>query len=177
MSSNPPGVPFSVPQPHTAHSASDPLKVRFQIADYPMGLPARWFYASVDRELEGNSVMKSWKVLVFLGLLLSAGVWAQGVTQITIGTSMPGVTFLVDGTSYTSTQIFLWPLGSEHNVQFLFSVDPNTGENLGYQAVAGNTAHYAFNGWTANSGNFTENTSPIISLTASRNGKLVPAVK
>ena len=111
--------------------------------------------------------MKSWKPLAILGLLASAGVWAQGVSQITIGTSVPGPNFMVDGTTYTQTQVFVWPTGSKHTVQFLFSVDPTTGLTLGYQDTSGDTMRFTFSGWITNTGSLTQTNQAILSITAS----------
>jgi uncharacterized protein (TIGR03437 family) len=111
--------------------------------------------------------MKSWKPLAILGLLAGTGVWAQDVSQITIGTSVPGPNFMVDGTTYTQTQVFVWPTGSKHTLQFLFSVDPTTGLTLGYQDTSGDTIRYTFGGWTTNTGNLTQTNEAILSITAS----------
>lgn len=109
----------------------------------------------------------SWKPLAILGLVASAAVWAQGSGQITIGTSIAGPTFLVDGTSYTQSQVFLWPYGSEHTIQFLFSVDPTTGQTLNYQDDSGDTVRYLFSGWATNTGTLTESNEAILQITAS----------
>ena len=53
---------------------------------------------------------------------------------------------MVDGTPYTSTQVFFWPVGTRHTVQFPIAVD-GTGAPLGYQASGLNVARYAFGGW------------------------------
>jgi uncharacterized protein (TIGR03437 family) len=74
---------------------------------------------------------------------------------------------MVDGTSYLQTQVFVWPSGSKHTLQFLFSVDPSSGLTLPYQAVAGNTERFAFSGWTTNNGTLTQSSEPILSITAS----------
>ena len=36
--------------------------------------------------------------------------------QITVGTSPVGRSFTVDGTNYTSTQVFTWNVGSAHTI-------------------------------------------------------------
>ncbi len=110
--------------------------------------------------------MKQLKSLAIIGLLASAGAWAQSASQITVGLSMPGATFIVDGTYYTSTQVFSWPTGSVHILQFLDSIDPNTGATLPFQGASSGTTEYAFSGWTANTGNLSVNGASVISVTA-----------
>jgi uncharacterized protein (TIGR03437 family) len=114
-----------------------------------------------------TGVMKQLKSLAIMGLLASAGAWAQGVSQITIGLTQPGAAFLVDGVTYTTTQVFSWPTGSKHTVQFLYSIDPNTGAQQPFQGANSGTVEYFFTGWTDNTGALAENGVSIISISAS----------
>ena len=101
-------------------------------------------------------VVKQFKPLALMGLLATAGAWAQGVSQISIGLTQPGATFIVDGTNYTSTQVFSWPTGSKHTIQFLLSVDPNTGLTQPFQGGSSGTVVYTFAGWTSNAGTLSQ---------------------
>lgn len=95
--------------------------------------------------------MKRTNRLMWLGLLAGGCLWGQALTTIRIGASSPGPVFLVDGTPYSSTQVFEWPVGSKHIVQFPFSLNAD-GVALPYQSPSGDTVRYAFQGWTENSG-------------------------
>jgi uncharacterized protein (TIGR03437 family) len=96
--------------------------------------------------------MKRVKWLILLMLLASLGAWAQGVTSVSVGMSLDGPIFFVDGQRYSTQQVFLWPIGSKHVVQFLLSVDEATGAPLGYQAANGDVTRWVFNGWKDNLG-------------------------
>ena len=50
---------------------------------------------------------------------------AQGQTPITIGTSVFGPRYYVDGQLSTGTQQFYWTTGSRHVLQFEIGYDPN----------------------------------------------------
>ena|SRR6267154_2162385 len=82
--------------------------------------------------------MKRTIYLILLGLIIAAIAAAQS-SSIRIGTNLgPGIgpEFMVDGQRYNSTQVFVWPTGSKHVVQFLFSVnlqDDGTTITLPYQ--------------------------------------------
>jgi uncharacterized protein (TIGR03437 family) len=114
-----------------------------------------------------TGVMKQLKSLAVIGLLASAGAWAQGVSQITVGMTQPGAAFLVDGVTYSSTQVFNWPTGSKHTLQFLYSIDPNTGLQQGFQGANSGTVEYFFTGWVDSTGALSQNGASIISITAS----------
>lgn len=86
-------------------------------------------------------------------------------TSIQIGTNPSGPVFLVDGTAYTTTQVFEWPSGSAHVVQFLLAQGAS-GTTLGYQNSTPGGTEYQFNGWVDNSG-LLVGTSPNITITAS----------
>src|ERR1700679_677822 len=94
-------------------------------------------------------LMKRIILMTSLGLLAANWISAQTLTAVTIGLSPSGAVFLVDGTSYTTPQVFEWPVGSKHIVQFPFSVDAN-GNTLAYQANTYNNTHYSFGGWVDN---------------------------
>ncbi len=105
--------------------------------------------------------------LILLAFLICAGVGAQPLTNITIGTNPTtpnGPQFFVDGTSYIGTQTFEWPLGTTHTVQFPFSLDSN-GNSLGYQSALSDNIRFFFGSWVANTSVFSS-TGPIVRVTA-----------
>jgi uncharacterized protein (TIGR03437 family) len=65
-----------------------------------------------------------------------------------VGTVPGGAAFSVDGVTYLSTQVFLWPTGSKHVVQFPFTEGP-AGTTLPYQLSNDGTVEFTFGGWTA----------------------------
>jgi uncharacterized protein (TIGR03437 family) len=100
-----------------------------------------------------------------MGILACAGLFAQGISTVKVGTSVEGPYFYVDGQQYTSTQIFLWPTGSKHIVQFPLSVAP-TGDELPYQAGNNSNVRYSFTGWKTNGPNIAPNGSTTQVITA-----------
>ncbi|HTS78302.1 MAG TPA: hypothetical protein VMG40_18980, partial [Bryobacteraceae bacterium] len=99
--------------------------------------------------------------------MIPTAVLAQS-TSILIGTNPTtpnGPIFLVDGTIYTTTQVFVWPVGSKHTVQFPFSLD-NSGDQLNYQSAANDQIRWTFGGWVASNGNFIGGSNSIVTLTA-----------
>src|SRR5438128_1442010 len=90
-------------------------------------------------------------IAVTLTLLLAAVfatpmAQAQTLTSVRVGLNVEGPLFVVDGTRYTTTQIFLWPLNSTHTVQFPLSADLS-GATLGFQESNYHTARYTFESW------------------------------
>jgi len=96
-------------------------------------------------------------------LLASGGVWAQTV-GVAVGLTEVGPVFYVDGQQYSNSQVFLWPVGSKHIVQFPFSVNA-LGETLAYQGGTGNTAEWSFSGWFDNQGFLSPTTSAVQTIT------------
>src|SRR5262249_23262728 len=95
--------------------------------------------------------------LTIIGILASLipaseRAWAQTpvTSSVKVGLSVENVLFYVDGRQYSTTQIFLWPEGSKHTVQFLLSVDVASGDDLPYQAGRNSTERYTFGGWKTN---------------------------
>ncbi len=88
------------------------------------------------------------KWLILLTLVTCGGAWAQSGSSVQVGTSPIGAAFSVDGVSYLSTQVFTWPAGSKHIVQFPFTEGPN-GAPLPYQQSSDGTVQFVFGGWTA----------------------------
>jgi uncharacterized repeat protein (TIGR03803 family) len=88
---------------------------------------------------------------------------------VTVQTSPSGQTFTVDGTNYSSAQIFNWIYGSSHTVA---TTSPQSG-GTGIQYVLGsaNASCYGFANWTLY-GNVVS-TSPCYTLTATSNETLV----
>ncbi len=77
-----------------------------------------------------------------------------------VGTSPSGAVFTVDGVNYVSTQTFLWPSGSKHIVQFVFSMGPDS-TTLPYQLSTDLKTEYFFSGWTANGQSLAAGTSAV----------------
>lgn len=92
-------------------------------------------------------VAKSLKRLAILGLLTCAGAWAQTSVPVRVGLSIPGPIFLVDGQAYTTPQIFQWTVGSNHQVYFLQTNEPDGTLSIHqYQQTPG--VRYTFGGWS-----------------------------
>ncbi len=109
--------------------------------------------------------MNKYTLLILLALLACCGISAQTLTSIQIGATVNGPIILVDGIAYTSPQVFTWPTGSEHVVQFVQSVDAS-GNPLPYQANAGGTVQYWFVQWVDSTGLLDVPTVPILTITA-----------
>ncbi len=108
--------------------------------------------------------MKRVKLLSFLMLLGSGGVYAQSTTGVTVGLSQAGPVFYVDGQTYNTSHVFLWPVGSTHVVQFPYSVDLN-GNTLQFQAGGAGTVEWTFGGWADNAGLLSPAGSPVQTVT------------
>jgi len=104
-------------------------------------------------------------ILLILLALASLAASAQSTVNVTIGTSLPGPYFTVDGQPYDSTQIFVWPVGSIHTLGFIFSAT-NTGQPLPYQLAFNGLEIYTFGGWTANTGAFLTSTGAVQTIIA-----------
>src|ERR1700731_3555743 len=107
--------------------------------------------------------MKRVKSLPLLMLLASGGIFAPTV-GVTVGLTEVGPVFYVDGQQYSNSQVFLWPVGSKHIVQFPFSVNA-LGATLGYQAGTGDTAQWSFGGWADNLGLLIPAGAPVQTIT------------
>ena len=111
--------------------------------------------------------MKRIIYFVLSSLLIPSAAVAQN-TSITIGTNPStsnGPNFIVDGTIFAKTQVFVWPVGSVHTVQFPFSLDFN-GFPLPYQSQLNDTIRFAFGGWVASSSSFEGAGNPAVTLVA-----------
>ncbi len=111
------------------------------------------------------------KWLILLTVISFGGAWGQNVSSVQVGTVPIGAAFSVDGISYLQTQVFLWPAGSKHIIQFPYTEGPN-GTTLPYQLSNDGLTQFIFGGWTA--GGVTLNSgSQNITFTASPN---IPSV-
>lgn len=92
-------------------------------------------------------VSKSLKRLAILGLLACGGAWAQSTVAVTVGLSVPGAIFTIDGQSFSSTQIVQWAVGSTHQVYFVQSLESDG--SLGTHQYPTNSQgfRYAFSSW------------------------------
>jgi uncharacterized protein (TIGR03437 family) len=104
-----------------------------------------------------------WVITVLILASLAAS--AQSVSTIKIGLSIPGPTYYVDGQAYNTQQVFLWPTGSKHTVQFLVSVDAQ-GNDLSFQSFNGDVARWVFSGWLENTGLLTPASATAQTITA-----------
>lgn len=104
----------------------------------------------------------SW--LILLAALSSDGAWAQLGSSVQVGTTPIGAAFFVDGVSYLSTQVFTWPKGSKHIIEFPFTT-AQSGVTLPYQLSSDGKYQYSFGGWSAQ-GTVLGNGLPSITLTA-----------
>jgi uncharacterized protein (TIGR03437 family) len=86
--------------------------------------------------------------LILLIAISCGGAWAQIASSVEVGTNPNGAAFAVDGVSYSSTQVFLWPSGSKHILQFPFTSGPN-GTTLAFQLSSDGNYQYLFGGWSA----------------------------
>ena len=84
-------------------------------------------------------------------LLVCAGSFAQSISTVDVRVNPPGAAFMVDGNTYITPQVFAWPAGSKHIVEFPLSVDGNGNQTSLQYAQNGNIA-YGFGSWTANNG-------------------------
>ena len=112
--------------------------------------------------------MKRNNWLILICLLGLGGLSAQSLSTITIGTSPTtnsGPVFIVDGTSYGSTQVFSWPTGSKHIVQFPVALD-FAGNPLPYQSAVNDNVRFLFDGWTENTTLLSPTTATVQTLTA-----------
>ena len=108
-------------------------------------------------------VAKRLNRLVILGLVACAGAWAQTV-PVRVGLSIPGPIFLVDGQAYTSPQIFQWSVGSNHQVYFLQTTEPDGTLSVHqYQQTPG--FRYTFGGWSVTGQATPGQSGPLMSVT------------
>ena len=54
-------------------------------------------------------------VLLFMAAV-AGSVYGQGVSSFKVTTTVSGIPFFVDGVQYRSSQLFLWPAGSKHEL-------------------------------------------------------------
>lgn len=109
------------------------------------------------------SIAKYLNRLVILGLMTGVSVWAQTV-PVQVGLSLPGPIFLVDGQAYTSPQVFQWSIGSNHQVYFLQTAEPD-GSLGNHQYVQTPGYRYAFGGWSLAGQQAAGFTGPLINVT------------
>ncbi|MGH9645234.1 MAG: hypothetical protein ACRD4E_00335, partial [Bryobacteraceae bacterium] len=88
--------------------------------------------------------------MAILGLLACGGVSAQSTVAVTVGLSVPGAIFTIDGQPFSSTQIVQWAVGSTHQIYFVQSLESDGSlSNHQYPGVSG--LRYAFSSWTVQS--------------------------
>jgi hypothetical protein len=112
--------------------------------------------------------MKRISWLILLALSTVAGLRAQTRTSTTIGATVGtnfGPAFIVDGTTYISTQTFEWIVGSTHTVDFPLSLDQSLNQTT-YQSAQNDTVRFNFGGWSANTNSFPNQGGNIIQVVA-----------
>lgn len=108
-------------------------------------------------------------IRVLIGMLIvGAAVFAQNtpVSSVLISTTPSGARFYVDGLPYISAQIFLWPQGSKHTLQFPTEAYVN-GASAGCQISQNLQFQYCFTSWTNSNGSMAAGSAPDQSITAS----------
>ncbi|MEP7353651.1 MAG: IPT/TIG domain-containing protein [Acidobacteriota bacterium] len=112
---------------------------------------------------------------IVLGILVQVGLFAQN-TQVRVGLSMEGPIFLVDGQPFTAPQVFFWPVGSTHTVQFLHS-QADDGSSLPYQIDPSRQIRWSLNnGWGANLDAPNLNDNPLVAAPDSRTFRVTPTL-
>ena len=99
-----------------------------------------------------------------VGLLTCAAAWAQTTIPVRVGLSVPGPVFLVDGQAYTSPQIFQWTVGSNHQVYFLQTAEPDGTLSI-HQYLRTPGVRYTFGGWSVTGQAPSPSQGPVMSVT------------
>ena len=140
------------------------LKLGGTPADYPF----RTTHVVVLCQGGPTGVMRRFISLIAF-IIFTTSLGAQTLTSIKIGTTVSGIAgnnpiFVVDGTSYISTQVFVWPVGSKHIVQFSFFAGWQR-RHASLQSANFDNVRYAFTGWTASNNLLTPTGSAILTVT------------
>ncbi len=106
----------------------------------------------MDGQEDGRYSMRRSIILILLALTTAAAAWADSDYSVRVGLNRDGVRFKVDGQVYQSMQNFIWPLGSRHVVQFLYSLDEHD-QVTAYQFSDGHVARFSFSGWVVSGPN------------------------
>ncbi len=101
-----------------------------------------------------------------LMLFLLPVVGQNATSSIRISTDPPGGRFYVDGLPYVAAQVFLWPQGSKHIVQFPTDQNLN-GASSGCQLSQDFQYQYCFANWSDSSGTLTPSSAADQTVTAS----------
>lgn len=125
--------------------------------------------------------------VLFLFALISAACSSQSTVNVTVGTSVAGLSFEVDGTTYTSAQTFAWTVGSSHNIVAATQTNSSGDEEYSFQEWAetsnGSTTigstfgNFTVTAWSGTSA-FTAEFSTSYKLTITQNnshGSFTPA--
>src|SRR5512138_1545017 len=99
-----------------------------------------------------------------VGLLTCGAGWAQTTIPVRVGLSVPGPVFLVDGQAYTSPQIFQWTVGSNHQVYFLQTAEPDGTLSI-HQYLRTPGVRYTFGGWSVTGQPPSPSQGPVMSVT------------
>ncbi len=111
--------------------------------------------------------MKRLVFSIFLLLLQATAVLVQAqqgsTSSVSVGPSAGVVRFYVDGQFYTSRQVFTWPTGSKHILEFAVQQLPD-GSTALYQQSLDGQYRYQFGGWTDSTGQTSP--APVYTVTA-----------
>ncbi len=109
------------------------------------------------------------RICLSLGLLLSCtAAWGQTATisSVRISTDPSGARFYVDGQLYHAPQVFLWPAGSKHIVQFPTTLNRD-GSYTPCHFSNDQNYQYCLTGWTDSTGTLASGAAAAQTFTAS----------
>ncbi len=105
-------------------------------------------------------------LLGYLVLCGCLGAQTSTISSVRVSTAPEGARFYVDGLPYVAAQIFLWPQGSKHIVQFPTDANLN-GSSSGCQVSQSLAYQYCFSSWSDSSGSLTASGTTDQTVTAS----------
>lgn len=101
-----------------------------------------------------KSILRIATLIALAGLVTgdSGRLYAQSsISSVRVSTNPIGGRFMVDGVLYYGAQVFLWPTGSKHTIQF--PQDTNSdGTPAGFQSSPDGLTHYGFTQWVLSTG-------------------------
>jgi uncharacterized protein (TIGR03437 family) len=114
-----------------------------------------------------TSMLNYFRLFLISCLAAASSLLAQtgAISSIRISTVPSGARFYVDGLPYVAAQVFLWPQGSKHIVQF--PIDFSNGVSTHCQVSQSTQYKYCFSNWTDSSGLLSASNAPDQTVTAS----------
>jgi large repetitive protein len=102
--------------------------VNYASISFPSGAPSLWHYSGGTWTNITTSVNTATMTVCGTTSSLSPfALFAPNTVQVTVGTSPAGLAFSVDGTTYTSSQMLVWTVGSVHTLATTSPQTPTTG--------------------------------------------------